>query len=185
MPGEGACLISPQGPHKRCETFQVWEPKPRGFMGHDRWPHHTGHSTVLWPGPPACPWLPPPSSPLSDSFLLYGFLKVGQDHQTEDSRMRYENLTQEAYGASSVLMSLQQLNTGLISGTLSPFHNIFFSFGTILLFFLKRGVPVAFHPFPLSVLRSPPSPAMSCHSRRHDLDKGEPILCVSCVRNFS
>lgn len=83
------------------------------------------------------------------------------------------------------LWSLQQLNTGLISGTLSPFHNIFFSFGTILLFFLKRGVLVSFHQFPPSVLRSPPSPAMSCHSRRHDLDKVEPIFgLIVCQKLF-
>lgn len=55
-----------------------------------------GHTTQATAPCPACPWLPPPSSPLSDPFLLYGFLKVDQDHQAEDLRMRDENLTQEA-----------------------------------------------------------------------------------------
>lgn len=36
--GVGAWLISFWGPHRRRESFRVWEPKPWGFMDRDRWP---------------------------------------------------------------------------------------------------------------------------------------------------
>jgi hypothetical protein len=60
-----ARFISLQGPHKRCESFQVWEPKPWGFMGHDRWPtpcKPQNHSLLLrllhCLGPFSAAWFP-------------------------------------------------------------------------------------------------------------------------------
>lgn len=87
--------------------------------------------------------------------------------------------------ASSALMYQQQLNTGPISGTLSTFHNIFFLLRLSCFSSLKEVSLVAFHPFLLSVPSSPPSPAMSYHSQRHELDKVEPIfVLIRCQKLF-
>lgn len=50
--GVGAWIISLWGPHRRHESFWVWEPKPWGFMDYDRWSSSYCQQHVLSPPVP-------------------------------------------------------------------------------------------------------------------------------------